>query len=188
MVILQKHYSEPDSKNAIINGINQITGDMADEPLFLCIGSDRHILDCFGPLTGTMIKEKAPEMLVFGTLDKPINAKNLSQEIVAIKRQFSNRIAIAIDASAGGDEELGIVKIRQGPLLPGKALAKGLPAIGDYSIIGMMGIRVDRRNLKTLHQGSISHVYQMARLLSDAIAAWQAQSNLPRPLASPSDI
>lgn len=181
MVLAAKHYSEPDSKEALTAVINQIAGDGEEAPVFLCIGSDRHILDCFGPLTGTMIKEKNPDVLVFGTLDKPINARNLSPEIVAVKRKFGGRIAIAIDASAGNAEELGIIKVRQGPLLPGKAMAKGLPAIGDYSIIGMMGIRVDRRNLRTLHEGSINHVYQMAKMLSDAIAAWQQQWLLTRP-------
>lgn len=181
MILAAKHYSEPDCKDTLAAALNQIAADREEAPVFLCIGSDRHILDCFGPLTGTMIKEKNPDILVFGTLEKPINAKNLSPEIVAIKKQFGSRIAIAIDASAGSDEELGIIKVRQGPLLPGKALAKGLPAIGDYSIIGMMGVRVDRRNLRTLQQGSINHVYQMARTLSDAIAAWQQQWVLTRP-------
>ncbi|MDD2620565.1 MAG: spore protease YyaC, partial [Syntrophomonadaceae bacterium] len=155
MIIVQKHYSDSDCKTALTAGINEIFADRQEAPVFLCIGSDRHILDCFGPLAGTMIKEKNSDMLVFGTLDKPLHAKNLSQEIAAIKKQFKNRVAIAIDASSGNNEELGIIKIREVSLLPGKALSKGLPAIGDYSIIGMMGIRVDRRDLKSLHQGSL---------------------------------
>ncbi|MEN6328485.1 MAG: spore protease YyaC [Syntrophomonas sp.] len=183
MILVAKHYSETDSIEALAAAISQIAGASEDAPVFICIGSDRHILDCFGPLTGTMIKERNPDILVFGTLDKPINAKNLSPEIIAIKRQLGIRLAIAIDASAGSDEELGIIKVRQGPLIPGKALAKGLPAIGDYSIIGMMGIRVDRRNLRTLQQGSINHVYQMAKMLSEAVTAWQQQRETTRPPA-----
>lgn len=181
MVIVAKHYSDPECRAALLAAMNNIFGEEQEPPIFLCIGSDRHILDCFGPLTGTMIKEKEPDMLVFGTLDKPLHARNLGSEIFAIRRRFNSRLVMAIDASAGSDAELGIIKLREGPLYPGKALAKGLPAIGDYSVVGMMGIKVDRKNLTSLQQGSINYVYHMARLLSDTILAWQEQWILTRP-------
>ncbi|MEN6349849.1 MAG: spore protease YyaC [Syntrophomonas sp.] len=177
MLIVEKHYTDPEAHEALVAGLNRVLASRSDKPLFLCIGSERHLLDSFGPLTGTLLEEKAPHILVCGTLDNPLHARNLSREMLLIKSQCPGKIQIAIDASAGEEKELGMIKIKEGSLLPGKAFAKRLPPIGDYSIIGMLGTRVDRRTLKSSTTGSMKHVYQMARLVSEVIIDWSMRRN-----------
>lgn len=172
MLIVEKHYTDPQAREALIAGLDSIFAGRPEEPLFLCIGSDRHLLDSFGPLTGTLLEERTPGILVYGTLDYPLHARNLTREIMLIKSQYPGKIGIAIDASVGKEEELGVIKIRSGSLQPGKALAKRLPPIGDYSIIGMLGTKLDRRTFKSLTKGSMRHVYQMAKLISEVVYEW----------------
>jgi putative sporulation protein YyaC len=172
MVIVEKHYRQLDAKDALVEAFDSELHILEGCPLFICIGTDRNILDCFGPLTGTMIKEQAPELLVFGSLERPLHGKNLRQELNIIKNDHPSGIEIAIDASVGREEEQGIIKFRHGPLFPGKALGKRLPAVGEFSIIAMVGIKPEVRNWTSLGQGSITPVYHMARLLAAAIVEW----------------
>jgi hypothetical protein len=46
------------------------------ETTYLCIGSDLSTGDCFGPLTGTLLKRTGFQNVV-GTLDATVHAKNL---------------------------------------------------------------------------------------------------------------
>lgn len=173
MYWLEKHYSEPD----VIKGIADVLQEMfliyKAEPVFVCIGSDRHILDCFGPLTGTMLKEITPGIILYGTLDEPVNSGNIVDCMKRIEKEYgSGYVTVAIDASLGHIDDLGMIKIREGPILPGKALDKRLPPVGQVAITGIVGEKLSYKNLSSLKPGSIKHVYHMARILSRAIAFW----------------
>ncbi len=172
MIIMEKHYRQPGAKDALVEAFHNNLNILKGKPLFLCIGTDRNILDCLGPLTGTMIQEQVPELLVFGNLGQPLHSKNLRQRLNIIKNEYPAGITIAIDASVGSVEEQGLIKFRYGSLFPGRALGKRLPAVGDFSIIAMVGIRPEVKNWATLGQGSITPVYHIARLLADAIVEW----------------
>lgn len=169
MLILSKHYTEADAGVSLIDALENIIGEKYKEAIFICIGSDRHILDCFGPLTGSMIVKRIPACPVLGTLDKPLHAANLRREIPIIEKDFSNRIKIAVDAATGKEEDAGILKLKEGPLLPGKALAKRLPPVGDYSITGILRSRFDKRIKDSLNAGSLKDVYNMASLISESV-------------------
>ncbi len=164
-------YHEPQVHELLVKSFNENINKLTGEPVFLCIGSDRHILDCFGPLIGTMILEKSPDILVYGTLDEPLHAKNLIKQREEIKIEHPNIIEIAIDAAIGLREDIGIIKFRDGPLLPGKALAKKLPHVGDLSITGIVGQKEFAKKRPFLN-GSLQHVYYMARVISQAIHKW----------------
>ena len=57
MVFFNKHYTEAgvavQLQAVMIGALKDITGP----PVILCIVSDRHVLDCFGPLTGSMLNK-----------------------------------------------------------------------------------------------------------------------------------
>lgn len=169
MVILSKHYEDLDTGALLLDALENIVLEKDKEALFICIGSDRHILDCFGPLTGSMIEKNTPACLVLGTLDKPLHAGNLKRELAVIERDFPDRIKIAVDAATGKEEDAGILKVKEGPLLPGKALSKRLPPVGDYSITGILRSRFDKRAKYSLNAGSLKNVYHMASIISEAV-------------------
>lgn len=172
--LVSNYYYDTLVHDLLIEEFNSHINSFKGEPVFLCIGSERHILDCLGPLVGTMVKEKSEEILVYGTLDKPLHAENLVSEIDKIKVLHPEIITIAIDAAIGLEEDIGIIKFRNGPLLPGKALFKRLPPVGDLSITGIVG-KKDFNKGRPVFNGSIQHVYYMAQTISNAIYDWYLQ-------------
>ena len=108
--------------------------------LFLCIGSDRVPGDCLGPLVGYKLEHLGISMpdqfIVCGSLSHPVHAMNLRQKLHRIKRQ-GNFLTIAIDASIGSRESLGMLCLSNSALYPGEGVAKSLPPVGEISITGV---------------------------------------------------
>lgn len=156
----------------IVKALDVLFHGVYYKPLFLCIGSERHILDCFGPLIGTMLAERNPDVFIYGTLDKPLHAKNLVLQMARIKVRHPLTVDIAIDASVGNKEDLGFIKIKRGALVPGKATAKRLPPVGQIAITGTVGLRFDKKRFRSPKNESITDVYHMAKCISDAIYEW----------------
>ena len=178
MLITQAHYADPEAVRQLTEGLDRGLDLGGREPLFLCIGSDRHILDCFAPLIGTMLSDMVPGISLYGTLDRPLHAKNMIKELREIRTTHTDRFEIAIDASLGAGTDIGFIKLKQDSLLPGKAFAKSLPPIGQISIIGIVGTRTDRYTVSSLTSGSLAHVYHMAVVVAEAIAQWYQSSGL----------
>jgi len=58
--------------------------------VLLCIGTDRSTGDSLGPLVGSKLKSfKQNFYHIYGTLDKPVHASNLSETITEIRKKIS---------------------------------------------------------------------------------------------------
>ena len=110
------------------------------EIVIICIGSDRATGDCLGPLVGHKLAHSMRPYVVYGTLDSPVHAKNLSATIELINSTYINPFVIAIDASLGISRHVGYVTIGKGSLRPGIGVNKDLPSVGDIYITGIVGI------------------------------------------------
>lgn len=111
------------------------------EYVILCIGTDRSTGDALGPLTGTLLHEtKLKHMHVYGTLHEPVHAVNLEEAFFYVQKQHTNPFIIAIDACLGRNSSIGHIITEKAPLMPGAALNKALPPIGDISITGVVNI------------------------------------------------
>lgn len=109
--------------------------------IVLCIGTDRSAGDSLGPFVGSMLLSyKLKNFHVYGTLEKPVHALNLTKNIESIFSKFHNPYIIAVDASLGNLNDIGKVYIDEGPLYPGLALDKDLSPIGDLNITGLVNI------------------------------------------------
>lgn len=109
--------------------------------IFLCIGTDRSTGDSLGPLVGHKLKKiKKKNFYVFGDLSHPVHSKNLINIMDKIKLSFNNPYIVAIDACLGDLKNIGKIFINKKPLLPGAAMNKNLPPIGDISITGIVNI------------------------------------------------
>ena len=110
---------------------------------------------------------------VYGCLQSPIHAANLSAAIDKIRRQHSRPFIIALDASLGKKEHIGFITIGTGPLKPGLGVKKKLPEVGDIHITGIVN-----------NSGATDHVLlQTTRLsmimtLADTITAALVQTFL----------
>lgn len=137
------------------------------EVVFLCIGIDRSAGDCFGPMTGTLLKQlRVPN--VIGTLEEPLHAGNIA--LVCTGLSTKNSFVVAIDAALGSAREVGYIKIKRSPLLPASAMGKQLDPVGNISVllnVGMGGIA----NYLLLQSASINMVWKGSNVLARAICA-----------------
>jgi len=111
------------------------------EVVILCIGSDRATGDCLGPIIGYKLsKISSPNLYIYGTLENPVHAKNLSETIETIYQTHNNATLIAIDASLGSTNHVGFITLGEGAIHPGVGVDKDLPPVGDIFITGIVNI------------------------------------------------
>lgn len=109
--------------------------------IFLCIGTDRSTGDSLGPLVGEKLKFLSKNnIFIYGSLENPIHAKNITTVLKELNENFKNPYIIAIDACLGSIDNVGKILIQKKPLFPGMAVNKNLPPIGDISILGIVNI------------------------------------------------
>lgn len=109
--------------------------------IFFCIGTDRSTGDSLGPLIGYKLKFFSKgNFFIYGTLENPIHAKNMVNVLGQIKSKFQNPYIIAIDSCLGSLNNIGKIFIQKKPLMPGLALNKELPEVGDMSITGIVNV------------------------------------------------
>lgn len=109
--------------------------------IILCIGTDRSTGDSLGPIVGYKLKFLVRDnVFIYGNLENPVHAKNLSETKDLINKNHTNPYIIAIDASLGDLQDVGKIIIESKPLYPGLALNKKLPPVGNLSITGVVNI------------------------------------------------
>ena len=109
--------------------------------VFLCIGTDRSTGDSLGPLTGSRLVEfNTFPFPVIGTLENPLHALNLEQQIDNIISTTPEAYTVAVDACLGKGSSIGQVLFQDGSMQPGQAVGKDLPSVGNASIKGIVNI------------------------------------------------
>lgn len=109
--------------------------------ILLCIGTDRSTGDSLGPLVGDKLNFLIRDhIFIYGNLKSPIHAKNLSDTMDKIRSTYKNPYIIAIDACLGNIQNVGKIIIENKPVMPGSAMNKDLPPVGDLSITGVVNI------------------------------------------------
>ena len=137
--------------------------------LFLCIGTDRSTGDSLGPLIGYKLMErKIKNAKIVGTLDSPIHALNLEYCIKGIRKDYSDHVIVAVDASVGNVENIGYVTLGRGSLKPGLGVCKDLDAVGDLFITGIVGASKSGDPLM-LQSVRLSVVMRLADCISKSI-------------------
>ncbi len=110
-----------------------------DGIVFLCIGTDRSTGDSLGPLVGYKLLDKKPENIhVYGSLENPVHAQNLQETIRRIYKSMQKPLIVAVDACLGKIDDVGYIRIGEGPIKPGSAVDKDLGEVGDVHIVGIV--------------------------------------------------
>lgn len=136
------HYEE---NHAVENFSLQLKSLMPDSPkqevVIVCIGTDRSTGDALGPLIGTNLqKRNLSSFHVYGTLENPVHAVNLDEQMEQIKKDHHHPFIIGIDACLGRMNSVGTISLADGPVKPGAAVNKQLPPVGDIHITGIVNI------------------------------------------------
>lgn len=138
------------------------------ETVIVCIGTDKCIGDCLGPLVGSMLTEHLYPYPVYGTLAYPIHALNIDERLEEIHSNHPNASIIGVDACLGNDDDIGQIRIRDFAIHPGKGVGKDLPEVGIASIIGIVDSCHNSefffsRNIR------LSFIMNMAKIISKAL-------------------
>lgn len=157
------NYNEK-NEDAIIEIANCIDMNTA----IVCIGTDRSTGDCLGPLVGTLLEEYGIGLKVYGTLDEPIHALNLSERLNGIKRKYGENI-LPIDACLGPNKKLNKIIFEHEPLKPGSGVGKKLENIGDKRFIFVSGNYEDNERFSTINTTRLNKVYLAAKNMAAMI-------------------
>ena len=146
--------------------------------VFVCIGTDRSTGDSLGPLVGTLLEEKVLRTFyVYGTLDEPIHAVNLSEKLKEIDTIHDNPYIIGIDACLGRIKNVGVIQLGNGPVKPGAGVNKDLPAVGDIHITGIVNVS-GFMEFFVLQNTRLNLVMRMAKTIANGI--YQASLLYPK--------
>ncbi|MGN0318784.1 MAG: spore protease YyaC [Lachnospira sp.] len=168
------YYDSNDAESASIMGqrIQALLTDYMDsdqELVILCIGSDRSTGDCLGPVLGYKLNQIANRnFFIYGSLEHPVHAGNLTLYMNGIKAIYNNPFIIAIDASLGKQSHVGYITLGTGPLKPGLGVKKRLPEVGDLHITGIVNNSCDA-DYTTLQTTRLSTIMKIVDVIYDAI-------------------
>lgn len=138
------------------------------QTIIVCIGTDKCIGDCLGPLVGTLLKESNISIPIYGTLANPIHALNLEKNLREIKNKYPYSTILGIDACLGDTNSIGEIHVRDFPIHPGKGVGKMLPDVGDISIIGIIDSS-DTSEFFTSRSIRLNLIFEMAKVISKGI-------------------
>lgn len=157
---------------------------MRSDLVIICIGTDRSTGDSLGPLIGSILAhQKLRHFIVYGTLEHPVHAVNLKDNLADIKRKHPRSFILAIDACLGRLSGVGKITLAEGPLHPGAAVQKKLPEVGDIHMTGIVNIG-GMMDYFILQNTRLFTVVQMAETMAASIK--KADEKLPEKESRPS--
>ena len=173
----EKHDAHIDFSKKLSSFLN--SADAFSHPIaVMCIGSDRSTGDSLGPLIGYKLK-KAPQcgFYIYGDLMHPVHAGNLQLYIDKINETFVDPFIIAIDASLGREEHIGLITLGEGPLKPGLGVKKKLPEVGAVHITGIVNSS-SNSNHSILQTTRLYLIIQLADVIFNALNALLISGNI----------
>ena len=107
--------------------------------VFLCLGTSRLLADAYGPMVGSLLKNKYNiPTYVYGDLIKNVNALNLEEYLSMIRRAHPLSHIVVIDSALGNESSVGTIKFLGCGTIPRSALDDSLYLIGDSSILAVI--------------------------------------------------
>jgi putative sporulation protein YyaC len=142
--LLRVAYDDTQACTRLCSVLDKIFDAATDRQIVLvCVGTDRSTGDAFGPIVGSRLQSctNLANVSIYGTLDEPVHAVNLSDVLERIgERHTEDPLIVAIDACLGKFEHVGHIIVEQGPLRPGAGVKKSLPEFGAYTLTGVVNV------------------------------------------------
>lgn len=151
------------------NKLKEVISQTSKEIIFLCIGSDRSTGDSLGPLVGTMLREKNIPFPVYGTLKDPVHALNIKKVLKEIQEKYKDPFILGIDACLGDEKQIGFIFIKEGAFIPGNALNKALPSVGDYHMKAIVNYLDPFSPSQSLNSTRLYTVLKLAEIMTKII-------------------
>ena len=163
-------------REAVREGLD-LAGGGARKVIVVCIGTDRSTGDALGPLTGyRLLTGAAPGTAVFGTLEEPVHAGNLTERLLDIHRLHPASVVVAVDACLGSLENVGTICVGLGALRPGAGVNKALPPVGDLHVTGVVNVGGFMEYF-VLQNTRLHLVMKMSAVIAQGLAGLAEQSS-----------
>lgn len=179
---LKVPYTDDQSKERIIQRLLDYYADAVpgQEIVIVCIGTDRSTGDSLGPLVGSKLLQMGfRDQHLFGTLDQPVHAMNLKENLQQIQQRFQQPFIVAVDACLGQSSSVGHIQVGRGPVKPGAGVNKDLPPVGDIHLTGIVNVGGFMEYF-VLQNTRLSIVFHMADVIAECL--YQSQLRLRRPI------
>ena len=154
------------------NNLRQKIQDIEISKLvFLCVGTNRVIGDCFGPLVGYKLKnffKGERNIEIIGDIENTICLQNICDVVREIQE---DSFVIAIDAALSNKNDIGKIVVSKEKMNIGSGLNKKSIYIGDISIKGIVSkdFKKPQYNFKMLQNTSLGLIMNMADCVSQGI-------------------
>lgn len=140
--------------------------------VFLCIGTDRVIGDCLGPITGSLLKNIYKKENVYGDLDDNLTFENIGEKLDEVYTKYPNPYVVAIDAALSSESNIGKIFIDSDGINFGEGLDKGSKNIGNLGIKVVVGkdYNNNEMNFQALQNVHLSEVIKLSKKTVDGIS------------------
>jgi putative sporulation protein YyaC len=167
--ISAKETTEEIEIQKMVTKLEEIFCKTSKEIIILCIGSDRSTGDSLGPMVGTLLKERNIHYPVYGTLKEPVHALNLKKVLKQIHENHDDPFILGIDACLGDESQIGYIIIKEGSFVPGNALNKVLPSVGDYHMKAIVNHLDHFSPTHSLNSTRLYTVLKLAEIMANII-------------------
>jgi len=187
----QCHFEEPNAVHGLSNQfaylLHYFNPGLIRKVVIVGVGTDRSTGDCLGPLVGSKLLEnktnclsKSNHLTVYGTLDDPVHAGNLSQKLTLIHNENPDCLIVAVDASLGKASSVGNITLSPEALKPGTGVKKDLPNVGHMHFTGVINV-AGHMEYFVLQNTRLSLVMHMADSIAKSISIGysRAMSQVP---------
>lgn len=164
-------YTEAESTDRICDQLTRYFSRVSPsrDILVVCIGTDRSTGDSLGPLVGSRLEQLGfQDTHLFGTLNHPVHAMNLIDNLTKIQQRYQDPFIVAVDACLGQSSSVGHIQVGSGPVKPGAGVNKDLPPVGDIHLTGIVNVGGFMEYF-VLQNTRLSIVFQMAEVIADAL-------------------
>ncbi len=149
-------------------------------PVILCIGSEKVTGDALGPITGELLTNKySLPCFVYGTLGSTVTALNVSKILSFIRSRHPSRKILVVDSGLGNEHAVGKIRCFPGGIKPGQGVGKNLPITGDFSVLGIVGLKTEAHLISSFPLGIIfSLAESISKIIFDGITLLQKRGKI----------
>ena len=154
----------------LINNLKSLFSNLKKYPVFMCVGSDKIVMDSLAPVVSELLTKKYNiPAFVYGGLEYNINAKNLLYSKHFIEIMHPDSKIFVIDATIGERGELGQVKLVLDGVIPAANTLDFPKKIGDYAILGVVGTGGINDKI-VLGSTKMQDIIDMAEFIAESLA------------------
>ena len=150
--------------NSIKDNARQIFECLKNEnPVVLCLGTNKILEDALGPMVGSMLKNLHYKGFVYGTLDAPISCLNLNATLKFIKATHKDKKILIVDASTTSHlERIGKIVLAKN-YKPFNETLYAQNVTADYFLFGVCSLH--KKHFKTLFNAKQAIIKKLCKTI-----------------------